>query len=128
MRLLLDTHVIFWRCIDQSKLRPTALAAISEAGNEVSVGITSAREMAIKVGLQKWPEAAELVATFEEEIRANDFSILPITILHVRAAGLMPSLHCDPFDRLLAAQAQIEGFTLVTADPKVQTLGAPWMW
>ena len=128
MKLLLDTHTIFWWCIEQSSLSSTALEAIASKDNDVGVSIASAWEMAIKVGLKKWPEAAELVDTFEAEMQSNGFSILPITVPHVRAAGLMQSPHRDPFDRLPAAQAKIEGLTLVTADPRVQALGANWLW
>ena len=127
MRLLLDTHTIFWWCIEISKLPPAVLGAIAARDNDVSVSMASAWEMAIKVGSRKWPEAAGLVDTFENEIAANGFSILPISVSHVRAAGLMPSPHRDPFDRLLAAQARIEGLTLVTVDPKVQALVPDWL-
>ena len=69
-----------------------------------------------------------LVGDFETEIAVEGFRLLPISVPHVRAAGLMQSPHRDPFDRLLAAQAQIEGVTLVTADPKLQQLVTGWLW
>lgn len=84
--------------------------------------------MAIKVGLRKWPEGAELLDRLEIELTVARFRLLPITVPHVRAAGLMPSPHRDPFDRLLAAQVQIEGLVLVTADTKVQALVPEWLW
>ena len=84
--------------------------------------------MAIKIGLGKWPEAEPLLAKLEAELAVPGFRLLPISLAHVRAAGLMSSPHRDPFDHLLAAQAQIEGLTLVTADPKVQALAATWLW
>ena len=58
----------------------------------------------------------------------EDFDLLPIAVGHARSAGLMLSSHRDPFDRLLAAQARIEGLTLVTADQRLQGLGAAWVW
>ena len=61
-------------------------------------------------------------------MEAAGIEILPITLPHVRHAGAVKSPHRDPFDRLLAAQAQIEGLTLVTADPKVQVLSKDWLW
>ena len=84
--------------------------------------------MAIKVGTGKWPEKSGLIENFESEVGATSFRLLPITIAHARTAGLTLSPHRDPFAPLLAAQAQIAGLTLVTADPKVQLLGAPWLW
>ncbi len=92
------------------------------------VSLASAWEMAIKIGAGKWTQATTVLNTFETLLAVEDFRLLPINLAHVRQAGLMQSLHRDPFDRLLAAQAQIEGLTLVTADPKVQALGAPWLW
>ena len=128
MRLLLDTHVLFWALLDKPRLSTTAQAAVGSSANDVFVSIASAWEMAIKVGLGKWPEAAGLVDKLESEVVATGFRILPISLAHVRTAGLMQSPHRDPFDRLLAAQAAIEGLTLVTVDAKVQGLGAPWLW
>jgi PIN domain nuclease of toxin-antitoxin system len=66
-----------------------------------------------------------LILDFENQMHLSRYNILPITVAHVRAAGLMPSPHRDPFDRLLAAQATLEGMTLVTVDPAVIALGAP---
>jgi PIN domain nuclease of toxin-antitoxin system len=128
VRLLLDTHTIFWVLMDRVALSATSLAAIDSDDNDVYVSVASAWEMAIKVGIGKWPEAAPLVANFENEMLLPRFGILPITISHARAAGQMQAAHKDPFDRLLAAQAIVERLTLVTADEKVQGLGAPWLW
>ena len=128
MRLLLDTHTVFWWLVDKDQLSPIAHAAIEAENNAVYVSVASAWEMAIKVGLRKWPEAAGLVGVFEFEIAEADFRILPISVEHVRSAGLMQAAHRDPFDRLLAAQARIEELTLVTTDAKLQGLGANWIW
>jgi PIN domain nuclease of toxin-antitoxin system len=128
VKLLLDTHALFWWLIDEAQLSPTAYAAIKARGKEVHVSVATAWEMAIKVGRGRWPDAEPLVANFEAHISVNGFDLLSITVAHVRAAGLMQAAHRDPFDRLLAAQAQIEGLTLVTADAKVHSLGAAWLW
>ena len=90
--------------------------------------MATAWEMAIKVGIGKWPEAAALVDDFEAKSALPGFRLLPISVPHVRAAGLMQSPHRDPFDRLLTALAQIEGLTLVTADAKLASLSAPTLW
>ena len=128
MKLLLDTHAVFWWLIEESQLSRKAHAALSTKGNEVYVSFASAWEMAIKVGTGNWPEASGLIENCESEVAATSFRLLPITVAHARTARLMLSPHRDPFDRLLAAQAQIEGLTLVTADPKVRMLGAPCLW
>lgn len=128
MKLLLDTHVLFWAMQDRPKLSSTSRAAIEAEENEVLVSIVGAWEMAIKIGSGKWPEAAALLANFDKVIAVPAFVLLPLTVPHVRAAGLMQAAHRDPFDRLLAAQAIAEELTLVTADTKVQGLGAAWLW
>jgi PIN domain nuclease of toxin-antitoxin system len=84
--------------------------------------------MAIKVGLGKWPEAQALLSDLEGLVRSEGFRLLPITVAHVRDAGLMQTPHRDPFDRLLAAQALREGLTIVTSDADLSLLGAPCLW
>lgn len=128
MRLLIDTHVAFWSTTARSQLSEPARDALEDDDNIIWVSVASAWEIAIKVGSNKWPEAKELIAAFEQSIDDAGFELLPITVAHVRAAGSIQSPHRDPFDRLLVAQAQIEGLTLVTADPKVQGLVANWVW
>ena len=128
MKLLLDTHAFYWFVAGDARMPMHVRSAIEDDGSDVFVSIASLWEMAIKVGNGKWPEAAPVVSSFAEELTANDFEPLPILIAHARAAGLMVSSHRDPFDRLLAAQAAIEGLALVTADPKLASLGAPLLW
>ena len=128
MRLLLDTHALAWSILDEARLSARASFEITASGAEVFVSVASAWEIAIKVGLGKWPEADRLLSDFEQEIAKPYFRLLPITVAHVRSAGLIASPHRDPFDRLLAAQASIEGLTLVSADQRIATLGAPCNW
>lgn len=128
MRLLLDTHTVFWWMTDDPKLSASAHALIEDKASSVYVSVGSAWEVAIKVGLGKWPLAETLIGGFENEMRNEGFAILPISIGHVRFAGLMTAAHRDPFDRLLAAQALAEGLTLVTTDFKLASLGAPVFW
>jgi PIN domain nuclease of toxin-antitoxin system len=128
VKILLDTHVLFWALIEQERLSEKARNTIKAAENEVLVSVASLWKMAIKVGLGKWPEARTLVDHFEIEVAAAKFQISPIAIAHVRAAGLLQTTHRDPFDRLLASQATIDGLTLVSADAKMIGLGADLLW
>lgn len=128
MRLLLDTHTLFWWLVEKQRLSAVALAAIASRENEVLVSVATAWEMAIKVGIGKWPEAARLVDHFESEVAAESFRVIAIEIYHARFAGLMSAVHRDPFDRLLAAQATIESLTLVSSDSNIASLGAPVLW
>lgn len=127
MRLLLDTHALVWWALDSPQLSTTGRRAIADAENVV-VSIASIWEIAIKVGLGKWPEAAPLLNNIENSLQTAEIEILGASVPHVRAAGLMQSAHRDPFDRMLAAQAQIEGLTLVTADARLRSLGADCLW
>lgn len=127
MRLLLDTHVFVWWTLDAPQQSADSRAAIAGA-ESVSVSVVTAWEIAIKVGRNKWPEALKALNDFEGIIQGAEFVLLPIAVAHVRLAGLMDAEHRDPFDRLLAAQSQIEGLTLVTADARMVGLGASVLW
>ncbi|MGQ0673868.1 MAG: type II toxin-antitoxin system VapC family toxin [Hyphomicrobium sp.] len=105
-------------------IAPKADRTIRARDCEVYVSVASVWEMAIKVGVGKWPEANDLVREFEKQTAAEGFRLLQISGAHARAAGLMQTEHRDPFDRLIVAQAQIEGLTLVTADARPAELGA----
>ncbi len=128
MRLLLDTHTLVWSLTATARLPTRVRDAIGAPSSEIFVSVASVWEIAIKVGLGKWPQAEPLLADIETRLANVPATQLPISVAHVRAAGLMQSSHRDPFDRLLAAQAQIEGLTLVTADAKLAALGAPVLW
>ncbi len=128
MRVLLDTHTFFWSVMDVGKLSANAKAVLEDERTEVFVSVATAWEIAIKVGKAKWPEAADLIAQFETQLQTANLKLLQITVPHVRHAGLMVADHRDPFDRLLAAQAQIEDLTLVTTDPRLSRLGAQTLW
>ena len=128
MNLLLDTHTLFWWQIKSGQLAQNAADAIKDRNNEVVVSVVTAWEIAIKVGLGKWPEAEDLIKDFEGILQRAQFSLLLPSVTHVRQAGLMVANHRDPFDRLLAAQASIEGLSLVTADARLAALGAPVLW
>lgn len=111
MRLLLDTHVLLWWQQADRRLSPVARRAISDA-DSVQVSAAALWEIVIKAQLGKIE--ASLDAVFD--LSADGFRELPIRGIHARAAGELPPHHKDPFDRMIAAQAQIEDLTLVTTD------------
>ncbi|MBA2457333.1 MAG: type II toxin-antitoxin system VapC family toxin [Gemmatimonadales bacterium] len=111
MRLLLDTHVLI--CWDEGRrLSAPARRAITDA-DEVFVSAASAWEVAIKVGLGR----LRPTRTVEDAVEESGFAELPVTFQHASRVAFLPPHHRDPFDRLLAAQAEVEGLTLVTRDP-----------
>ncbi len=111
MRLLLDTHVLLW-CLSDHGISKHARDAIADPYNEVAVSAASAWEISIKRALNKLTAPDDL----EVQIIASGFTPLPIQISHAWTAGALPRHHDDPFDRILIAQAIIEGYTIVTHD------------
>lgn len=111
MRLLLDTHVVLWWLADSEELSDETKDLL-DAEPSVYVSAVSAWEVAIKQELGKLEGPADLA----ERVRDSQFAGLPITAGHGVRAGRLPSVHRDPFDRLLVAQAQTEGMTLATRD------------
>ncbi len=113
MRLLLDTHVFMWASSNDVRLKPVVREAIAAQTNVIFVSAASAWEIGIKHAsgrltfpVHKWDEMVTTLAGLP----------LPITAAHGLEAGALPRHHQDPFDRLLIAQARLEGLTLVTAD------------
>ncbi len=119
MRLLLDTHVLLWWLEDPALLTAPARAAIASDKSLVFASAASAWEVAIKQARGKLSCPDDL----EAMLLANRFQALPVTVRHGLIAGRLPSHHADPFDRMLVAQAQAEGLTLVTRDPVLQQYG-----
>lgn len=111
-RLLLDTHAFIWWIMGDQALGPRAREAIADTGNEVYVSAASIWEMSIKRQLGKLSAPEDLEAVVER----SGFSPLVIEMFHAQQAGALPSHHRDPFDRMLLAQAQAEGLTIVTQD------------
>lgn len=118
MRLLLDTHVYLWARAFPARIDRQARDVI-ERSDAVFVSIASAWEAAIKVGLGR----LQLQETFEAGMAAGGFRPLSITLAHAERVATLPRLHGDPFDRMLVAQADCEGLTLVTKDSAIAAYG-----
>lgn len=119
MRLLLDTHALLWALGDADELEPTARSAIVDPENSVLVSAASAWEISIKKALGRLDAPDDLA----DQLAAAHFEPLAITIAHSLAAGALPRHHADPFDRMLAAQARLEGLTIVTRDENIPLYG-----
>ncbi|NJC71046.1 type II toxin-antitoxin system VapC family toxin [Planosporangium thailandense] len=115
MRLLLDTHVILGWLTDDPTLSDEIKSSIDSEPN-IYVSPATIWEIAIKQTLGKLKGPIDL----PERIRDCGFTELPIRSPHAIAAGRLPMIHRDPFDRMLVAQAQCEDLTLVTRDPEIQ--------
>lgn len=122
-RLLLDTHVFLWWRGEPSKLAPKVRDRIATA-DIVFVSAATAWEAAIKVSLGR----LELPDTIEAGVFASGFEKLLITFSHAERVAGLPPHHRDPFDRMLVAQAQIEGLTLVTHDGLLEPYEVEILW
>lgn len=120
MRLLLDTHVFLWTASEPEKIAEPARLAIANAENEVYVSAAVAWEITLKTALGKLKVPGDPAVWFPARVRSLGFAQLPILAEHALAVGALPDHHRDPFDRLLIAQAQLEGMHLVTRDPEIQ--------
>jgi PIN domain nuclease of toxin-antitoxin system len=112
VRLLLDSHVLLWALDGSAELKPDLKQRIQDAYNQVLVSAASIWEISIKHRLGK----LDVPDNWVEFVGASGFSELSVTFAHALAAGALPRHHDDPFDRMLIAQAQIEGLVLVTRD------------
>lgn len=128
MRLLLDTHAIIWWLLDDPRLSGPAAMAIAAPHAEVHVSAASAWEIATKVRLGKMPEMAGMLHRYELDIADERFRLLPIEQRHGLRAGLLPGVHGDPFDRMIAAQAMSTELTVVTRDPEFAAFGCQVLW
>lgn len=120
MRLLLDTNVFLWALAEPKKLSTKARNAISKLENSVYVSPVTAYELSYKHHQGKLPSGAAIVASFGRQVAHLYATELTVSAPHALAAGQLEWEHKDPFDRILAAQAMVEGLTLVTADQDLQ--------
>lgn len=128
MNLLLDTHVLAWWVLDDTRLSATARNILGDPSNRVMASVVSAFEMATKHRLGKWPDIGDFVAEFEPAVAAEGFGILDVAADHAVLAGSLPGAPRDPFDRLIAAQAIVGQMPVVTADAALAMLGARTLW
>ena len=128
MRLLLDTHALIWWLRGDARLGASARPAIEDRRNEVIVSAVSAFEVTTKHRLGKLPEADVLARDFDGERRKEGFLALDISVAHAARAGSLQGAHRDPFDRLLIAQALVEGLTLVSNEALFDGFGVQRLW
>ena len=128
MRLLLDTHALLWALSANPRLSSRARAAILDEESEIIVSSVCAFEITTKYRLGKLPEFAGIAEDFPAMLTAFAHSPLPVTIDHAALAGRLEIDHADPFDRLLIAQAMVEGLTLVSNEKLFDSFGVQRLW
>lgn len=128
MRLLLDTHVFLWLHADRSRLPVTLLDTLADEDNELYLSVASAWEIGIKHAIGKLPLPSDPAGWLASRLPASGARPLAILLPHALAAAALPRHHADPFDRLLAAQSQLEELVLVTADPAFSAYDVDIRW
>ncbi len=124
MKLLLDTHVLLWAAAEPKKLPAAARRLIESPRNQPMFSAASLWEVASKNRLGRRNFRVE-PRMLRRGLLDNGYLELPITSEHAVATDTLPSLHKDPFDRLLVAQAQVEGILLLTADERLTRYPGP---
>ena len=127
-RLLLDTHALIWAATAPDRLGRNARNALEDPDNVILVSPVSAMEIATKFRLGKLDIASALAINFIGETESRGFASLPLTAMHGQRGGNLAIPHQDPFDRLLIAQAQIEGLRLVSNEVRFDTYGVLRLW
>jgi len=128
MKLLLDTHAFIWWDSEPARLSSRALTLCQDSENTLVLSVVSTWEMQIKIQFGKLKLGLPLAELIENQQRVNGLEILGIGLEHVLALDQLPSLHKDPFDRLLVAQARVEGAILVTNDAVMTNYPVNVIW
>ena len=124
MKLLLDTHLLLWAAQGFERLPPDAQLLMGDAANELIFSVASLWEIVIKRGLGRDDFQVD-PRVLRRSLLDNGYSELSILSEHAVAIDALPPIHKDPFDRLLVAQAIVEGITLLTADTLVADYPGP---
>jgi PIN domain nuclease of toxin-antitoxin system len=128
VRLLLDTHTLIWALDDPSKLSAPATKALQDPANDLLVSAATVWELAIKTGQKKLILSLPHRQWMDKAIADLDLSILPVTVAYAERQASLPTHHKDPFDRLIIAQALLEGIPVVCADAAFDAYGITRLW
>lgn len=118
MRLLLDTHLLIWAAEGSERLPPAAVRLMEDRENDLFFSVVSLWEFLIKSGIGRAGFRGD-AAMLRRGLLESAYTEMLVTSAHVLAVGDLPAVHGDPFDRLLIAQARVEGLTFLTADATV---------
>ncbi|EFK05919.1 toxin-antitoxin system, toxin component, PIN family [delta proteobacterium NaphS2] len=128
MKILLDTHAFLWLLTDNRQLSETAREMFLDQKNSLFFSITSLWEICIKMSLGKLSLKNGWLKTIQNEMKANAINWVPVEIEHCTKLTKLPFHHRDPFDRMLIAQAMVEGMLLLSRDTRLSDYEITRVW
>ena len=128
MKYLLDTHALIWFIEGDNQLSDHARQLIENEANELFISVASLWEMAIKVSIGKLNLVQPFETLFPSQLEANSIEILGVSVDHLKEVSGLPFHHRDPFDRLMIAQAKVEGFPIISVDAAFDAYGVRREW
>ena len=128
MIVLLDTRALLWWVLGNPRLSAVAATVLGDASTTIFESAVSGHEIATKYRLGKLPVPARLAENLDQVLNDNGWQPMPLTMAHAQLAGRLPGAHKDPFDRMLTAQALIEGVPIITNDAAFAGFGVKVIW
>lgn len=125
---LLDSHVLLWWWFDPERLSQPVQTLLADPATRVLVSAATVWELSLKHHQGTLPELEQAIGDLPGLLQADGFQALPIALAHGLRAGAYSQPHRDPFDRLLAAQAELERLLLLTADPQLSAFPCRTLW
>lgn len=128
MRALLDTHALLWWAENDPRLGHEARSALEGGDAELLVSAVSVYELRLKDNLGKLPSGKALLADLDGYFKEQGFGLLDLSVRHADLAGRLPRHHRDPFDRMLMAQAILEGIPIISNEELFDDFGVRRLW
>ena len=125
---LLDSHVLLWWWFDPDRLSTAVRELVIDPSTPVLVSAASVWKLSLKHHQGKLPELSGVITDLPGLLQADGFEALPISLAHGLRAGGYSQPHRDPFDRMLAAQAELDRLVLLTADPQLSSFPCQTLW
>jgi PIN domain nuclease of toxin-antitoxin system len=128
MKVLLDAHAFLWYFTADPRLSQTAASTMADVRNELLVSIANLWEIGIKSSIGKLTLPGSFATLIPHQLQQANIHVMDIKLEHVAAVCTLPFHHKDPFDRMLAAQCQVEKLPVLSADPLFDQYGIQRIW
>jgi PIN domain nuclease of toxin-antitoxin system len=128
VKLIVDTHAFLWATTDDARLSPRARALIQSGDSDLLLSVVSAYELVFKATQGRIRLPADPATWLNARMRSFALRWLPVTGEHAIAAAALPRIHGDPWDRVLVAQARLEGIPILTADRGIARYEVETIW